>query len=128
MLKNKFLVKYDESLKYYSVREKIGATSLSNTNEIDIIILTNKWPNGYVIECRWQGSNGSTKDKNPLLVDKMIKYMELYNMSGMLLLGGCKQDKKLIKHMIEKIKETSVNIQLSNVRKFNTKLFNNYFY
>jgi hypothetical protein len=90
--------------KQYATQVDVGMTIYESQRKVDFLILNSeKWPDGLIIECKWQQVAGSVDEKYPFLYFNIVKtgVPTIVLLDG----GGCKATAKTwLKSMAHKEK------------------------
>ena len=109
--------------KQYAKQVIVGTTVYETKRKADFLVINQKlFPDGLVIECKWQQSGGSVDEKYPFLVLNINKT----GCPTMILIdgGGYKQSAK--KWLSEQAHPKSVLIGVWNMSEFQTKVNNGF--
>lgn len=86
--------------KQYAKQVVVTPTVYESERKVDFLVLNNeKWPDGLIIECKWQQVNGSVDEKYPFLYFNIMKS----GVPTVILLdgGGCRaMAKKWLEDMV----------------------------
>lgn len=109
--------------KQYGKQIPCGETIYETLRKCDFLVLNkDKFPDGLIIECKWQQSTGTVDEKYPYVIHNILKT----GIPTIVLLDGNGYKKKAKEWLLSYVKDSGALIGVYSMSEFQTKVNNGF--